>query len=73
MYEYHVTCGAFKKIIKSESNTARNIHDLIKKAFSLDLNCPLHLQYWHPKHNDWLDCEESDENIEGTKLNVWQK
>lgn len=73
MYEFHVTYGAFKKIIKSESNIVKDIHDPIKKAFSLNLNCSLHLQYWHEKYNDWVDCEELDEVNEDTKLNVWQK
>ncbi|CAL1292123.1 unnamed protein product [Larinioides sclopetarius] len=73
MYEYHVTYGAYKKIIKSVSNIAEDIHDPIKKAFGLDHNCSLHLQYWHTKHSDWVDCEKSDEINEDSKLNVWQK
>lgn len=73
MFEYHVTYGAFKKIINSESNIAKKIHDTIKKAFVLDANSSLHLQYWNLKHNDWVDCEDFDEIKEDTKLNVWQK
>lgn len=73
MYEYHVTYGAFKKIIKSGSNIAKDIHEPIKKAFLLDSTSSLHLQYFHARHNDWVDCEETDEMTNDTKLNVWQK
>ncbi|KAG8196378.1 hypothetical protein JTE90_009594 [Oedothorax gibbosus] len=71
MFEYHATYGASKKIIKSESNLCKDIYGPIKKVFSLDRECSLHMQYWHIKYNDWVDCEESDKISDGSKLNVF--
>ncbi|KAG8196008.1 hypothetical protein JTE90_028978 [Oedothorax gibbosus] len=59
--EYHVTYGACKKIVKTESNVCKDICGSIKKCFSLDPEGSLHLQYWNAKYQDWADCEESDE------------
>lgn len=64
MPTYHVTCrnNSSKKLVTVDDR--KNIIDAIRTKFGVDDRIILQQQY----QDDWLDVDEDDELIDGTKL-----
>jgi len=65
MFEYHVTCGVEKKVVRvGDRNTLLNV---IRQEFALD-SSPFLLQSRSAKYNDWVNVSDVTQLPDGCKL-----